>query len=86
MKYIFTVAVCFAVLLSAANAQNSTTKTNTTWGELAQNFYKNDKIGAQYLKKDNFEDVWRAVQSTVEMAKTEDEKVRAVYKIGRAHV
>ena len=54
-------------------------KTATTWGELAQNFYKNDKIGAQYLKKDNFEAVWKAVQPSVDMVRTEDEKVRAVY-------
>lgn len=79
MKYILATAVCLAALLSSANAQNSITKTNTTWGELAQNLHKNAQLGGQYLQKDNFEEIWRAVQSTVEMAKTDDEKVRAVY-------
>lgn len=79
MKYILTVAVCFAAFLCPTNAQTSTAKITTTWAELAQYLHKNEKIGAQYVQKDNFEEVWRAVQSAAEMAKTEDEKVRTVY-------
>jgi hypothetical protein len=79
VKYILTAAVCFAALISSVNAQNSLNKTNTTWSELAQNLHKNDKIGGQYLRKDNFEDIWHAVQSTVDMTKTEDEKIWAIY-------
>jgi Transglutaminase-like superfamily len=79
MKYLLAVVVCIAVLSTSTNAQNSITKTTTTWGELAQNFYKNEKIGAQYLQKDNYEDLWKAMQPSVVMAKTEEEKVRAVY-------
>lgn len=79
MKYILTAAVCLAALISSANAQNSITKTTTTWGELAQIFYKNEKIGAQYLQKGNYDALWTAVQPALDMARTEDEKVRAVY-------
>ncbi len=80
VKYILATAVCFAAFfVSPTNAQTSTSKTTTTWPQLAQNLYKNEQLGEQYRKKDNFEDIWRAVQPTLEMAKTEEDKVRVVY-------
>ncbi len=86
MKYILATAVCLAAFLFPTNAQTNTAKTTTTWVELAQYLHKNEQLGRQYAQKDNFEDVWRAVQSTVEMAKTEEDKVRAVYNFVNKNV
>ena len=50
-----------------------------TWRDLAQNLYKNDKIGAQYLQKSNYDQIWKAMYPSVSAAKTEEERVKVVY-------
>jgi hypothetical protein len=61
------------------NSGSTTGTAKLTWRELAQNLQKNPKIGAQYLQKSNFEELWSAVQPVVAEAKTPEEKVRVVF-------
>jgi hypothetical protein len=49
------------------------------WRELAQNLQKNDKLGAQFLRKENFETLWQSMESVVSVARNKDEKVKAIY-------
>ena len=51
----------------------------TTWRDLAQNLTKSENLGAQYQQRTNFDNVWRAMQSSVNTAKNTEEKIRAVY-------
>lgn len=64
-----------SVTLAGGSKQSYT----LTWRELAQNFHKNNKIGAQYLQKDNYDGIWKAVQPLLAGAKNEDEKVKIIY-------
>ena len=50
-----------------------------TWRDLAQNLYKNEQIGAQYLQKSNYDQIWKAMYPSVSAAKTEEEKVKTIY-------
>lgn len=52
----------------------------SSWSELANRVLKSEGVGLQYLKKGNFDALWKAVQPSVNAAKTEDEKLKAVYK------
>jgi transglutaminase-like putative cysteine protease len=52
---------------------------NSTWRDLAQNLSKSENLGAQYLQKENYDNIWRAMQSSVNGAKNTEEKIRAVY-------
>jgi hypothetical protein len=61
------------------NSGSATGTAKLTWRELAQYLQKDDKIGAQYLQKSNFEELWAAVQPLVAEAKNTEEKYRAVF-------
>ncbi len=50
-----------------------------TWRDLAQNLYKNEQIGGQYLQKGNYDQLWKAMYPSVSAAKTEEEKVKSIY-------
>ena len=39
-----------------------------TWRDLAQNLYKNEQIGAQYLQKSNYDQIWKAMYPSVSAA------------------
>jgi hypothetical protein len=51
----------------------------SSWSELANRIENNEGIGQQYLKKWNFDALWRAAQPLVNAAKTNDAKIKAVY-------
>jgi hypothetical protein len=51
----------------------------TTWRDLAQNLSRSENFGAQYQQKTNFDNIWRAMQSSVNTAKNAEEKIRTVY-------
>ena len=51
----------------------------SSWSELANRVLKSEGIGQQYLKKGNFDALWKAMQSSVNAAKTEDAKLKAAY-------
>jgi hypothetical protein len=51
----------------------------SSWSELANRVEKNEGIGQQYLKKWNFDALWRAAQPLVNAAKTDEAKIKAVY-------
>jgi hypothetical protein len=50
-----------------------------TWRELAQSFIKHEKIGAQYLQKVNFDNLWSSLQPAVSAAKNTEDKIRTIY-------
>jgi hypothetical protein len=51
----------------------------TTWRDLAQNLTRSENLGAQFQQRTNFENIWRAMQSSVNVAKNTEEKIRTVY-------
>lgn len=51
----------------------------SSWSELANRVLKSEGIGQQYLKKSNFDALWKAMQPSVNAAKTEDAKLKAAY-------
>ncbi len=51
----------------------------SSWSELANRVLQNTGIGQQYLKKINYDDIWKAMQSSLNAAKTDDAKIKAAY-------
>lgn len=51
----------------------------SSWSELANRVVQNGGIGQQYLKKSNYEDIWKALQPSMNAAKTDEAKLKAVY-------
>jgi hypothetical protein len=51
----------------------------SSWSELANRVQKSESIGQQYLKKTNYETLWKAVATSVNAAKTEDDKIKNIY-------
>ena len=51
----------------------------SSWPELANRVVQNVGIGHQYLKKTNFDDIWKAMQPSLNAAKTDDAKLKAAY-------
>ena len=72
--------------INSANAAGSKQVYTQSWRELAQNFYRNEKLGAQYLQKNNYDNLWRAMQSSVNGAKNDEEKIRTVYNFVNKNV
>ena len=50
-----------------------------SWRELALNLQKSERVGDQYLQKGNYDNLWKAMQSSVNAAKNTEEKMRVVY-------
>jgi transglutaminase-like putative cysteine protease len=61
------------------NSGSATGTAKMSWRELAQILQKNDKIGAQYLQKSHFEELWSAVQPAISEARNTEDKVKAVF-------
>jgi transglutaminase-like putative cysteine protease len=61
------------------NSGSATGTAKLSWRELAQILQKSENLGAQYLQKSNFEELWSAVQPFVAEAKNTEDKVRAVF-------
>ncbi len=51
----------------------------SSWSELANRVQKNEGIGQQYLKKSNYDALWKTVQSLTKSAKTDDDKIKIIY-------
>ena len=51
----------------------------SSWSELANRVVQNVGIGQQYLKKSNYDDIWKAMQSSLNSAKTDEAKLKAAY-------
>jgi hypothetical protein len=51
----------------------------SSWSELANRVQKNEGIGQQYLKKTNYETLWKAVTPSVNSAKTDEDKIKNIY-------
>jgi hypothetical protein len=51
----------------------------TTWRDLVQNLTRSENLGAQFQQRTNFDNIWRAMESTVNTAKNTEEKIRMVY-------
>jgi Domain of Unknown Function with PDB structure (DUF3857) len=51
-----------------------------SWEKLAETLTKHPLLGQQYLKKNNYKDVWRAVKKQLSDTMTVDEKIKTVYE------
>jgi hypothetical protein len=51
----------------------------SSWPELANRVQKDEGIGQQYLKKTNYDALWKAVQPLANAAKSDDDKIKAIY-------
>lgn len=51
----------------------------SSWTELANRVIKNEGIGQQYLKKSNYEDLFKALKPSLDAAKTEEAQLKATY-------
>jgi hypothetical protein len=51
----------------------------TTWRDLVQNLMKSENLGLQFQQTNNFDNIWQAMQSSVNTAKNTEDKIRAVY-------
>lgn len=51
----------------------------SSWSELANRVLQNTGIGQQYSKKINYDDVWTAMQPSLNAAKTEEAKIKVAY-------
>jgi hypothetical protein len=51
----------------------------SSWSELANRVLQNTGIGQQYSKKTNYDDIWKAMQPSLNAAKTDEAKIKAAY-------
>ena len=51
----------------------------SSWSELANRVFQNAGIGQQYSKKINYDDIWEAMQPSLNAAKTDEVKIKAAY-------
>jgi hypothetical protein len=66
--------------LKSINIEGKEKKTIvSSWTELANRVVKNEGIGQQYLKKTNYDALFKAVKPAIDAAKTEEAKLKAAY-------